>query len=102
MVILIQLNQLPLVQTISEKIAIFFDHVQLTQYKYQNNNKEYILGASMVFNESLKLNTNGHDFIHKNTVKSLLQIPAIQGEIEFYKFLQQRFENQYEQFIIKQ
>ena len=56
----------------------------------------------MVFNESLKLNTNGHDFIHKNTVKSLLQIPAIQGEIEFYKFLQQRFENQYEQFVIKQ
>ena len=56
----------------------------------------------MVFNESVKLNTNGHDFINKNTVKSLLKIPAIQGEIEFYKFLQQRFENQYQQFIIKQ
>ena len=56
----------------------------------------------MVFNESVKLNTNGHDFINKNTVKSLLKIPAIQGEVEFYKFLQQRFENQYEQFIIKQ
>ena len=73
-----------------------------TIHKYQDDNKEYILGASMVFNESLKLNTNGHDFIHKNTMKSLLQIPAIQGEIEFYKFLQQRFENQYEKFIIKQ
>mgnify|MGYP001326898671 FL=1 len=56
----------------------------------------------MVFNESIKLNTNGHDFINENSVKSLLKIPAIQGEVEFYKFLQQRFENQYEQFITKQ
>ena len=27
------------------------------------------------------------------------KIPAIQGELEFYDFLQQRFEQQYEEFI---
>ena len=51
-----------------------------------------------------KFNTENEDHNSHSTVKNetydvLMEIPAIQGELEFYSFLKQRFEQQYETFI---
>ena len=58
-------------------------------------------GVSAIFRENVELNINDHEPIKNATLEALMKIPAIQAELEFYSFLQQRFELQYSQFIEK-
>ena len=61
----------------------------------------FFSGSAAVFQEDLKFNgNNSHSKPVKNeTFDGLMETPSIQGELEFYSFLKQRFEQQYEKFI---
>ena len=60
----------------------------------------FFSGSSAVFQEDLKFNgNNSYSSVKNETLNVLMEIPAIQGELEFYSFLKQRFEQQYEKFI---
>ena len=60
----------------------------------------FFSGAASIFQEDLKFNgNNSHSTVKNETYDVLIKIPAIQGELEFYSFLKQRFEQQYENFI---
>ena len=60
----------------------------------------FFRGSAAVFQEDLKFNgNNSHSSVKNETFDVLMEIPAIQGELEFYSFLKQRFEQQYENFI---
>ena len=62
----------------------------------------FFRGSAAVFQEDLKFNgnnNNSHSTVKNETYDVLMEIPAIQGELEFYSFLKQRFEQQYENFI---
>jgi hypothetical protein len=57
-------------------------------------------GSAAVFQEDLKFNGNNSHYSVKNeTFDVLMETQAIKGELEFYSFLKQRFEQQYEKFI---
>ena len=59
----------------------------------------YFSNAKSIFCEDLKFNKNNYKLVKNTTLEAMKKIPAIQGELEFYDFLQQRFEQQYEEFI---
>ena len=60
----------------------------------------FFSGANSIFKEELRFNTNSHPPIKNTTMKALLNIPAIQGELEFYSFTQQKFEQLYKKFVM--
>ena len=59
----------------------------------------FFSGVKSIFKEDLKFNKNMHPPIKNDTLKALMKIPAIQGELEFYHFAEQRFEKQYRKFL---
>ena len=52
----------------------------------------FFSGAKSIFKEELRFNTNSHLPIKNATMKALLNIPANQGELDFYSFTQKKFE----------
>ena len=60
----------------------------------------FFSGAKSIFKEELQFNTSSHPPIKNTTMKALLNIPAIQGELEFYSFTQQKFEQLYKKFVM--
>ena len=58
----------------------------------------FFSGVKSIFKEDIKFNKNNYPPIKTVTLKALMNIPAIQGELEFYHFAQQRFEKQYRVF----
>ena len=59
----------------------------------------YFSNTKSIFREDLMFNKNNYKQVKNTTLEAIKKIPAIQGELEFYDFLQQRFEQQYEEFI---
>ena len=60
---------------------------------------DFFTGAGSIFKQNIKLNENSHATMKNTTVDILMKIPAIQAELDFYNFVRQRFELQYETFI---
>ena len=51
---------------------------------------QFFSGAPLIFHGDLELsNGNKHVAIKNNTMKFLMNIPAVQGELDFYNFLRQ-------------
>ena len=61
----------------------------------------FFSGVKSIYSEGARLNKNSYAPIKKSTLDALMKIPAIQGELDFFNFLQQRFELQYEKYIRK-
>ena len=59
----------------------------------------FFSNAKSVYHEEIQLNKNVYAPIKNATLDALMNIPAIQMELDFYSFLHQRFELQYEKFI---
>ena len=59
----------------------------------------FFSNAKSVYHEEIRLNKNVYVPIKNATLDALMKIPAIQMELDFYSFLHQRFELQYEQFM---
>ena len=59
----------------------------------------YFSNAKSIFREDLRFNKNKYKLVKNTTLEAIKKIQAIQGELEFYDFLQQRFEQQYKEFI---
>jgi hypothetical protein len=59
---------------------------------------KFFIGAPALLKKyaNLKLNENKHKAIQNDTIGLLMDNPAIQGELEFYDFIRQRFELQYQ------
>ena len=59
----------------------------------------FFSNTKSVYHEEIRFNKNVYAPIKNTTLDALMKIPAIQMELDFYSFLHQRFELQYEQFI---
>ena len=59
----------------------------------------FFSNVKSVYQEEIRLNKNVYAPMKNTTLDTLRKIPAIQMELDFYSFLHQRFELQYEQFI---
>ena len=59
----------------------------------------FFSNAKSEFHEGIRLHKNAYPPIKNETLDALMKIPAIQMELDFYSFLLQRFELQYEKFI---
>ena len=60
----------------------------------------FFSNVKSVYQEEIRFNKSNEYAPMKNTtLDTLRKIPAIQMELDFYSFLHQRFELQYEQFI---
>ena len=59
----------------------------------------FFSNAKSVFHEEIRFNKNVHAPIKNETLNALMKNPAIQMELDFYNFLNQRFELQYEKFV---
>ena len=58
----------------------------------------FFSNAKSVYQEEIRFNKNAYTAMKNSTLDTLMKIPAIQMELDFYSFLHQRFELQYEQF----
>ena len=59
----------------------------------------FFSNSKSVYHEEIRFNQNVYAPIKNATLDALMKIPAIQMELDFYSFLRQRFELQYEHFI---
>ena len=66
-----------------------------------NEKDNFFSGVKSIYSEGARLNKNSYAPIKKSTLDALMEMPAIQGELDFFNFLQQRFELQYEKYIRK-